>query len=60
MSNPSTAIWYIVKTASGTCQISPETEVPETADETWGPFETEGEAIARRVGLIRAGKCKPV
>ena len=26
----------------------------------WGPFETQGQAIAKRVGLIRAGKCQPV
>ncbi len=26
----------------------------------WGPFESQGEAIARRVGLIRAGKCQPL
>lgn len=27
--------------------------------ERWGPFDSQGQAIARRVGLIRAGKCKP-
>ena len=26
----------------------------------WGPFESKAVAISRRVGLIRAGKCKPV
>ncbi|MBW4658946.1 MAG: hypothetical protein KME15_09740 [Drouetiella hepatica Uher 2000/2452] len=26
----------------------------------WGPFESQAEAIARRVGLIRAGKCQPL
>ncbi|MCY7273232.1 MAG: DDE transposase family protein, partial [Phormidesmis sp. CAN_BIN44] len=31
-----------------------------TQREQWGPFESQGVAIARRVGLIRAGKCKPV
>ncbi len=25
----------------------------------WGPFDSESDAIARRVGLIRAGKCSP-
>ncbi len=25
----------------------------------WGPFKTQSQAIAKRVGLIRAGKCKP-
>ncbi|WP_442944889.1 hypothetical protein [Nostoc sp.] len=28
--------------------------------EQWGPFSSPEEAIARRVGLIRAGKCQPV
>lgn len=26
---------------------------------TWGPFETQNQAIAKRIGLIRSGKCKP-
>ena len=25
----------------------------------WGPFETQNQAIAKRIGLIRAGKCQP-
>jgi hypothetical protein len=63
--------WYIVKRSEGQCDLmaaseleantvtSSETKPPETT-ERWGPFNSEGEAIARRVGLIRAGKCKPV
>jgi hypothetical protein len=61
--------WYIVKQSEGQCDIlaaselektnSSEPNPPETT-EHWGPFDSEGEAIARRVGLIRAGKCKPV
>jgi hypothetical protein len=63
--------WYIVKRSEGQCDLvvaseleantanSSETKPPETT-EHWGPFDSEGEAIARRVGLIRAGKCKPV
>lgn len=35
-----------------------DTEVAPTL-ECWGPFESQSIAIARRVGLIRAGKCKP-
>ncbi|MFY7834605.1 MAG: DDE transposase family protein, partial [Pseudanabaena sp.] len=27
--------------------------------ETWGAFASQSEAIAKRVGLIRAGKCTP-
>ncbi|MGJ5675675.1 MAG: DDE transposase family protein [Nostochopsis sp.] len=55
---------YIVKRPAGNCEIIPSDEVtgddnPEIM-EKWGPFESQGEAIARRVGLIRAGKCQPV
>ncbi|MGF1520759.1 MAG: hypothetical protein ACFBSF_00380 [Leptolyngbyaceae cyanobacterium] len=58
MSEPSA--WYIVKSESGTCQIVVSSELDETiAQAKWGPFESQGDAIARRVGLIRAGKCKP-
>lgn len=56
--------WYIVQTDSGHCQIVclPATEAPEEPADTpkrWGPFSSQAEAIARRVGLIRAGKCQP-
>ncbi len=59
--------WYIRKQASGQCQIiqitTDEAASPvqddSTAVEQWGPFASQGEAIARRVGLIRAGKCLP-
>jgi hypothetical protein len=38
--------------------LDPDTlEPPPT--ERWGPFKTQNQAIAKRVGLIRAGKCKP-
>ncbi|MDB9525017.1 hypothetical protein PN498_03375 [Oscillatoria sp. CS-180] len=52
--------WYIVKGQSGQCEISTVDEL-ETNDytEKWGPFETQSDAIAKRVGLIRAGKCQP-
>lgn len=56
--------WWIVKAPDGTCQIQASgpaepsnTEPP--APEHWGPFATQGEAIAKRVGLIRTGKCQP-
>jgi hypothetical protein len=49
--------WYVVKTADGTCQITPA--APTTADQFWGPFASPDLAIARRVGLIRAGQCQP-
>ena len=55
--------WYIVKSDEGQCEIVPsdETEDEQAPDvaERWGPFNSQQEAIARRVGLIRAGKCKP-
>jgi hypothetical protein len=59
-----TQTWLIVKCPAGNCEIIPSNEA--TGDENseivekWGPFDSQGEAIARRVGLIRAGKCQPV
>jgi hypothetical protein len=55
--------WYITKTQSGQCDILTQTQLEYQAtrekSETWGPFNTQSEAIAKRVGLIRSGKCKP-
>lgn len=61
--------WYILKHTDGQCQISQieagqgsapgEEEEDKAPIEQWGPFATEDEALARRVGLIRAGKCLP-
>jgi hypothetical protein len=55
--------WYIVKRTDGPCEILPSTQVKGEEDTTiverWGPFDSQQEAIARRVGLIRAGKCQP-
>jgi len=54
--------WYIVKRITENCEIVPSEEVEDDNSEIieqWGPFNSEGEAIARRVGLIRAGKCQP-
>ncbi|HEY9596053.1 MAG TPA: DDE transposase family protein [Cyanophyceae cyanobacterium] len=56
--------WYIVKRNEGHCEIVPsepdkDKQSPDVV-EHWGPFDSQQEAIARRVGLIRAGKCKPV
>ncbi|MEH2392540.1 MAG: DDE transposase family protein [Nostoc sp.] len=54
--------WYIVKHSLGNCEILPSEKVghenPEIIEQ-WGPFSSQEEAIARRVGLIRAGKCQP-
>lgn len=55
--------WFIVQMAGGHCDIVAAEQLsrqqPESS-KTWGPYESEGEAIARRVGLIRSGQCKPV
>lgn len=56
--------WYIVKKLNQTCEIisSQQLEdIPATEIlEQWGGFSSQGEAIAKRVGLIRAGKCQPL
>jgi hypothetical protein len=62
--------WYVVRQSNGQCTIaqiipSSQTEQDESPTgqtkhtEQWGPYATQAEAIARRVGLIRAGKCSP-
>jgi hypothetical protein len=60
----STQTWYIVKLPDGHCEIVSDEQVnvePDTETrERWGPFSSHAEAIARRIGLIRAGKCQPV
>ncbi|NMG19152.1 transposase [Brasilonema bromeliae] len=59
-----TQTWYIVKHSAGHCEIIPSDEATEESSpeiiEQWGPFSSQEEAIARRVGLIRSGKCQPV
>jgi hypothetical protein len=55
--------WYIIKYSVGNCEIVTSDKVDDDnleIIEQWGPFSSQGEAIARRVGLIRAGKCQPV
>jgi hypothetical protein len=52
--------WYIVKQPDETCQIVDDSAVAEAAAEKWGPYGSREEAIAKRIGLIRAGKCTPV
>lgn len=68
-SGSSSESWYIVKCLSEQCEIvseesliSPEGKSADSEESSlakWGPFETQNQAIAKRVGLIRAGKCKP-
>ncbi len=55
--------FYILKQPTGTCKIisgKPQETDPTQEVQIWGPFTSAQEAIARRVGLIRSGKCKPV
>lgn len=52
--------WYIVKRANGQCDICDRpSDKAEEDIEHWGPFADADTAMARRVGLIRAGKCQP-
>lgn len=55
--------WYIVKRSAGNCEIVSSDQIGEDdveIIEQWGPYTSQEEAIARRVGLIRSGKCQPV
>ncbi|NMF86077.1 hypothetical protein [Nodosilinea sp. P-1105] len=56
--------WYIVQAEDGTCQVLPAVKISREQLQAklpmWGPYATQDDAIARRVGLIRAGKCNPV
>ncbi len=73
-SEPPADPWYIVQQDNGQCVIVPgdaEVLLESPADsataseegaagrQRWGPFASKAAAIARRVGLIRAGKCQP-
>ncbi|WP_096623352.1 DDE transposase family protein [Calothrix sp. NIES-3974] len=54
--------YYIIKRPNQTCEIVPSQQLTEEDLQTiekWGPFANQNEVIARRVGLIRAGKCQP-
>lgn len=59
--------WYVVKLSAGNCKIissdklsgDNNLEIPEITEQ-WGPFSSQDEALARRVGLIRSGKCQPI
>ena len=57
-------LWYVVKQKDGTCQVvesqNEPAKTPEQSEKSqWGGFKSEPEAIAKKIGLIRAGKCKP-
>lgn len=57
-----TQTWYIVKLNVGNCEIIPSEQLGEGNQEIieqWGPFDSREDAIARRIGLIRSGRCQP-
>ena len=53
--------WYVIREADGTCRVAgfaqAQTKTPK--HEQWGSYASEQEAIAKKIGLIRAGKCQP-
>jgi hypothetical protein len=51
--------WYIVKSSTGTCEIVLNQKITEEENGGWGPYDSREDAIAHRIGLIRAGKCQP-
>lgn len=56
--------FYIVRCADDRCEVVAIARLGELPDphptgDRWGPYQTVAEAIAKRVGLIRSGKCKP-
>lgn len=59
--NDTKQFWYVVKQPDGSCQVvefnTQQEKTPEL--EQWGAFNSEQEAIAKKIGLIRAGKCQP-
>lgn len=56
------ATWFIIKLPNEQCTIVPREQLEELGEgniKKWGPFASRADAIAHRVGLIRAGKCQP-
>jgi len=54
--------FYIVKRPAGNCEILPLAQLEQpnpSIIEKWGPYDSPEDAIARRIGLIRAGICQP-
>jgi hypothetical protein len=52
--------WYIIQQSDGSCEIAiAPAENLSSGQRQWGPYESQQEAIARRIGLIRAGHCRP-
>jgi hypothetical protein len=60
-STPTATTWHIVQQPEGHCEIiAGDNIAPPLPPNHWGPYPTQGEAIAKRVGLIRSGKCRPI
>ncbi|MCC0176273.1 hypothetical protein I4641_04695 [Waterburya agarophytonicola K14] len=59
------SFWYVVRQEDGTCEVVESdwerAKTPEKSDHKsqWGSFNNEQEAIAKKIGLIRGGKCQP-
>ncbi|HSM83859.1 MAG TPA: hypothetical protein VLS96_19370 [Nodosilinea sp.] len=55
--------WYVVQGPAGDCDVLSAEHISrdqlQDGRPMWGPYATQQEAIARRVGLIRSGKCNP-
>ncbi|MEI6327973.1 MAG: DDE transposase family protein [Pseudanabaena sp. ELA645] len=54
--------WFICKRDNNICELVKSNNKDEITDavEIWGAFASQGEAIAKRIGLIRSGKCQPL
>lgn len=69
MADSENKTWYVIKQDNGQCEIAQilpgegsapgEEEEDKAPRDQWGPYNSEDEAIAHRVGLIRSGKCLP-
>jgi hypothetical protein len=59
--NNSEQFWYVVRQADGTCQVAKfdHKQIKTPEQKQWGAYDSESEAIAKKIGLIRAGQCKP-
>lgn len=53
--------WHVVQQPEGNCEICNQSELSQVSEtpQNWGPFTSRTKAIAKRVGLIRSGKCLP-
>jgi hypothetical protein len=52
-------MWYLHKMRDGYCEVNRSPQWPD-AVQTWGPFTSEDEAIAKRAELTQQGICLPM